>query len=123
MPKKLHFYYLNGEETVQSSSYHAVLTTHLSNFEYIDGCSGGIGQEYLIQDNIGKKFDVEILDPFLIGECELLGFTLDAIPDEELREKLEDERAWLECSCFFKILSTGDFLVVEAHRCNAKPLF
>jgi len=115
--KDLFFYDLNGElvDPIGFEFYHAILTTPISNFKRVCGCADGNAAVLLGKNDIGKKYDVEILDPFVIGECEFLGFgTYNFL---EVGESVRQHN-WV----VFKILKTGDLLAVCQLWCDVEPL-
>jgi len=110
--KDLFFYDFDGDDS--STFYHVVLTTPISNFKRVCGCTDGNAGELGIQD-IGKKYNVEILDPFVIGECEFLGFgTHNFLKVEESVR----QHQWV----VFKILKTGDVFSVSPLWCDVELL-
>ncbi|MFA5871020.1 MAG: hypothetical protein WC842_04025 [Candidatus Paceibacterota bacterium] len=111
--KDLFFYDLDGEES--SYGYHVVLTTPISNFEHVCGCADGNAGKLGTRD-IGKKYDVKILDPIVIGECEFLGFgTYNFFPEVGISIR---QRQWV----VFKILKTGNVFSVSPLWCDVEPL-
>ncbi|MFA5870330.1 MAG: hypothetical protein WC842_00340 [Candidatus Paceibacterota bacterium] len=88
MPTKK-FYSYNFMNNVPANelknSASVFMNVPLSNFKRSAGCAHG-SAENLQESDIGKKFDVEILDPVKIGICTLVGFGFDAIPDPKFRE-------------------------------------
>ncbi|MFA5870481.1 MAG: hypothetical protein WC842_01140 [Candidatus Paceibacterota bacterium] len=114
MPKeKLYLYNLFGE--IREFGHSATLTTPISNFKHVSGCSNGSATNLFAQD-IGKKYNVKILDPFLIGECEFLGFGSCYI--DEIYKWEHEQHWWV----VFKILKTGDRLSVSPFWCDIEPL-
>ncbi|TSC51921.1 MAG: hypothetical protein LiPW41_688 [Parcubacteria group bacterium LiPW_41] len=118
--RKLYFYDSNGNET-NSIVFEAVLTTPLSQFSHIDGCSSYKNLELLIPQNVGKKFKLSILDPFEVGEVTYLGDGLDAIPDESIRSVLSNIREGYIDDWFY-VFQLNDELVISASF-DVEPLF
>ncbi|TSC51916.1 MAG: hypothetical protein LiPW41_683 [Parcubacteria group bacterium LiPW_41] len=125
--KRLYFYSNSGISMTKGDVFNAMLTTPLSQFPHVDGCSSGKNRDLLTNQNIGKRFKVSIFDPYEIGDCELLGFGIDVVGDEEMKKEFQGDETnllYLTCFAFFKIVETGEILAVEANKnLDVEPLF
>jgi len=126
--KKLFYSYTHCNVRVKANqSFYdaaAILTIPLSQFEREKGCTKG-GAWLLSNSDIGKEFDVKILDPVKLGTCTLLGFGFKAIPISELRIALTQYRNYItnEFVVFTKKVGEKQILVVvKRMRCDTTPI-
>lgn len=92
MFQKLYFYSEDNKEVFSREGFEVVITRPLDEFKKKEGlCANGKNGHHLLKRNIGKKFNVSILDPYEIGECVYLGSGIAAVPDGEIKDELQDK--------------------------------
>ncbi|MFA5871078.1 MAG: hypothetical protein WC842_04340 [Candidatus Paceibacterota bacterium] len=109
----------------------AILTVPLQSFQSTMGCAQGISAHILSRENIGKKFELSILDPVKIGRVEFLGSVTikgnKCIPNF-IYEKMKEENFFL-CAIgddpekFFAFRKSKEFIVVNKKFCDVISLF
>jgi len=100
----------------------AALSIPLSRFKRTIGCTSGTARE-LTKNDIGKKFQVEILDPVKMGVCIFLGFEIDALPRSPLKEKLRKSQDFYKgCLAFKKMGRNACIFLVRKQQCDVTPI-
>lgn len=100
----------------------ALLNVSISRFKKTKGCTTG-NTISLSNSDIGKFFDIKILDPFIIGKGKLLGFGYDCLPNSKFKSALEKYRSYIDKMFLlvFHIKKNGKdiFLLVKRSECDA----
>ena len=115
-----------SSKTVLSGGVATLLNVPLSHFKKTSGCAEGNAYK-LGKFDIGKAFDVLILDPVHVGKCKFLGRGFDAIPESNFKvaikgykERINYHRKFL---VFEKMLNREKiFIVINEIWCDANPI-
>ncbi|TSC51913.1 MAG: hypothetical protein LiPW41_680 [Parcubacteria group bacterium LiPW_41] len=104
----------------------AILSVPLSHFKKTAGCSKGNAIHILGVSDIGKYFQIKILDPVQIGVGKLLGFNFDVIPDSEFRNALQKYQSYLDkfviAVFLVKKRRKEVIVVVRLNNCDVTPI-
>ncbi|MEW6617640.1 MAG: hypothetical protein AB1333_04485 [Patescibacteria group bacterium] len=98
----------------------------LSRFKKTDGCIDSGNASKLTNDDIGKKFKMEMLDPVKPGIVTYLGNTFDVIPEGRFKKSLTPFQVGFngydDWRVFKKTGKNACIILVQAHKCNVTPV-
>ena len=123
--KKLYIYDIGNDFYFDSPARipGAVLTISIELFDRTPGCSCGLGVELLTEENIGKKFDISILDPVIIGAVEFVGIGQKYIPDSIYKEVTDSFKDFFDCANFATFKQGDEYIIVDIDFLDVEPLF
>jgi len=127
-------YLYDAENWIWSPKNHkrsgAILTVSLQSFQSTMGCTHGKSTHLLNEKNIGKKFELSILDPVRVGEVIFLGIITkneNKYVPEFIYKKMQEEIFFLrfrsDFENFFAFKQNKEYIIVNTSFCDVIPLF
>ncbi|TSC51922.1 MAG: hypothetical protein LiPW41_689 [Parcubacteria group bacterium LiPW_41] len=101
----------------------AVLTVAIESFDRTPGCSSRIGREFLTEENVGKNFDISILDPVLVGAVEFVGIGQKYIPASIYNNVINSFPKFFDYGDFAVFKQGDEYIIVDTDYLDVKPLF
>lgn len=109
------------EKIASSEEIDALLSVPLSRFKKTRGCTTGTTHRFTAED-IGKKFNVKILDPVEMRICIFKGFGFDAIPESKFKEEIaKSNRIVFSRALVFETTKERHLFLVLQTCCDATP--
>jgi len=115
----------NTLTSLGSSNVRVIMSIPISRFKKTDGCINSGNASKLTDDDIGERFEMEMLDPIQPGVVTYLGRTFNAIPKGKFKKSLTPSKIDFlndDWRVFKKSGRNACIIVVMAYKCNVTPV-
>lgn len=117
----------NNRTSLGGSDVRLMISIPLSRFKKTDGCIDRGNALDFTDNDIGKKFRMEMLDPVQSGIVTYLGNIFDAIPEGKFKKSLtplqvDFDKHHLRWRVFKKNGKNACIIIIAAYKCHVTPV-